>query len=289
MIQEKRFGILGGALVRKAWASTLCAENPELFFTYLPEMRGGVLRSALEAVGERLGDREQAGRLWDELSKKDDWMGGEGEVPDNLVAEMGYLVPAEKLLATMEVGREPMASYAAVAMAYQTHNLAFAEQVGKLPENVAGRYALEALKLSDGSAEALEEKIEFLIEGGHWRELADSAVAAKVKELGGLMDPQELAAWVVTFPARAETTEILHRGVEPFIRHDPEAAWEWIGGIEDATWRDRAFAEYSQQSLHRWKDLSKSRAALDQIQDPEFRAVAEKWRSDWTRNNGLAE
>jgi len=293
MIQAKKFGILESALVRRAWASVLCAGNPDLFFTYLPEMKGAVLRAALESAALAIGNHEQAARLWEQLSKKDDWMGGGAEIPDGLMIQLQYIVPSESLLSAMRDGREPMASLSARTLALREvqrrGNVDFAEQVANVPENVAGAYALEYMKLTQGNRATLMEQFEFLVGGNHWPELADPAAAAKVKEMARLMPSQELAEWVESLPARAETTEMFHRGVEPFIREDPAAAWEWISGMEDGLWRDRAFAEYSQQSLHQWKDLAKSREALDQIADPEFRAVAEQWRANWARNNGVKE
>lgn len=293
MIQAKKFGILESALVRRAWASVLCAGNPDLFFTYLPEMKGAVLRGALEAAASAMKNQEQAARLWEQLSKKDDWMGGGAEIPDGLLTRLQYMIPSERFLSAMHDGREPMASLSARVfaqhMALYGGETGFAEQVAKVPENVAGTYALESMKLTHGSRAALMEQFEFLVGGNHWPELADPAAAAKVKDMARLMPSQELAEWVESLPARAETTEMFHRGVEPYIREDPAAAWEWISGMEDGLWRDRAFAEYSQQSLHQWKDLAKSREALDQIADPEFRAVAEQWRANWARNNGVEE
>lgn len=293
MIQGKKFGILESALVRRAWASVLCAGNPDLFFTYLPEMKGAVLRGALEAAGSAIKSDEQAVLLWEQLSKKDDWMGGSSEIPDGLLIRLQYMIPEESLLSAMHDGREPMASLSARALALRENlnggSVDFAGQVANVPESVAGAYALESMKLTHGNRAKLMERFEFLVGGSHWPELADPAAAAKVKEMARLMPSQELAEWVESLPARAETTSMFHRGVEPFIREDPAAAWDWISGMDDGLWRDRAFAEYSQQSLHQWKDLAKSREALDQIADPEFRAVAEQWRANWARNNGVEE
>lgn len=293
MIQAKKFGILESALVRRAWASVLCAGNPDLFFTYLPEMKGAVLRGSLEAAGSAIKNQEQAVRLWEQLSKKDDWMGGSAEIPEELMVRLQFVMPRETLNSAMRDGREPMASLSARMLAMQVsfdgRRADFATRIEEVPEGLAVKYALESMRLTHGNRGELMEHLEFLVGGNHWPELADPVAAAKVKEMANLMPSQELAEWVESLPARAETTEMFHRGVEPFIREDPAAAWEWISGMEDGLWRDRAFAEYSQQSLHQWKDLAKSREALDQIADPEFRAVAEQWRANWARNNGVKE
>ncbi len=104
--------------------------------------------------------------------------------------------------------------------------------------------------------------------------------------LAAQMGASQLAEWVADLPPRKETTEMFHRGVEPFIRQDRQAAWEWMSGLEDGTWRDRAFAEYSQQALNRFNDPAASRKALDQVQDPAFKASAEGWRKDWEQRTG---
>ncbi len=95
-----------------------------------------------------------------------------------------------------------------------------------------------------------------------------------------------MAEWAVNLPQRAETAEMFHRGVEPFIQQDRAGAWDWISQLETGIWRDRAYAEYSQQSLRRFNDPDQSRQALDQIEDPNFKQTAEKWRKDWEREKG---
>lgn len=74
---------------------------------------------------------------------------------------------------------------------------------------------------------------------------------------------------------------MFHRGVESYIRNTPEQAWQWVQELPAGYWRDRALAEYSQQSLHHHKNPEWSRTAIDQIADPSYRQTVEGWRSDW--------
>jgi hypothetical protein len=45
--------------------------------------------------------------------------------------------------------------------------------------------------------------------------------------------------------------------------------------------KDRAHAEFSQQSLHHHINSEWSRNAIDQIADPSYRQIVEGWRNDW--------
>lgn len=74
---------------------------------------------------------------------------------------------------------------------------------------------------------------------------------------------------------------MFHRGVETYLRNNMDASKEWIAAIPSQEWRDRAYAEYSQQALNAKKDPAASRWALDQIRDAEFKALAETWRKNW--------
>ena len=74
---------------------------------------------------------------------------------------------------------------------------------------------------------------------------------------------------------------MFHRGVETYIRKSPEQAWQWVEELPSGYWKDRALAEFSQQSLHHHKNPEWSRNAIDQIADPSYRQIVEGWRSDW--------
>jgi hypothetical protein len=100
------------------------------------------------------------------------------------------------------------------------------------------------------------------------------------------MDPVKLAEWAGNLPPREETTEMFHRGVEPYIRKSPEEAWSWIEQMDAGYWRDHALAEYSQVNLHVFNDPAKSAAAIAQIRDPAFLETVKGWRASWQKQKG---
>lgn len=111
-------------------------------------------------------------------------------------------------------------------------------------------------------------------------EILHSAIEGEGKAAG-----ESIAQWATTMPVRKETTELFHRSVETYLRDNMQESRAWIGTIEETAWRDRAYAEYSQQALNAHKDPEASRWALDRIQDQKFKAEAEGWRSRWEKRN----
>lgn len=100
------------------------------------------------------------------------------------------------------------------------------------------------------------------------------------------MEPVELDAWAVNLPQCKETAKLFHRGVERYIQEEREAAWDWIAEFDDGMWRDRAYAEFSQQSLNHFNDPEKSEEALNMISDPKLQREAWSWRRGWENKSG---
>jgi hypothetical protein len=97
---------------------------------------------------------------------------------------------------------------------------------------------------------------------------------------------KEVADWATELPVRKETTELFHRSVDHYLRDNMEAARDWLAAIPPGVWRDRAYAEYSQQALNAHNNPEASRWALDQIGDTTFKREAESWRSQWETRTG---
>ena len=293
MIREKQFGTLGSALVRDAWVAALGREQPDLILSYLTEMDGMVFRNALTTLAGKIQGREQAKRLWDKLSGRTDW-------PPEAVALLGSLGNQFALhLSTKDLREKlagtsgPMAETACAALACKLcwwgNDEAVADfraEIDQVPEHLQDRFAYEILTHTYDNKAALTTAFDFLIENEQWELLGRKEAGGQVGRLAAISDPAEMAEWAVNLPQRAETAEMFHRGVEPFIRQDRAGAWDWISQLETGIWRDRAYAEYSQQSLRRFNDPDQSRQALDQIEDPNFKQTAEKWRKDWEREKG---
>jgi hypothetical protein len=290
MIRDEKFGILGGALVRDAWVAALGAKNPELMLSYLPEMDGLVFRNALTTLSNQIESPVQAKHLWDELTKKKNWPPDARELLEQVGINFAHYSSAQELAERTHIATGPLAAVACNALAaklclWDAKTLDLQAEVQKVPEELRGQFAYQILKLS-GDKAAVSDALNQLVESEQWDLLGKPEAGGKVKWLANMIEPAELAEWSANLPERKETSELFHRGIETYIQKDPTSAWAWIGEFEDGMWRDHAYAEYSQQCLRRFKDPAKSREALDQIQDPEFKKTAESWRSSWAKETG---
>jgi hypothetical protein len=126
---------------------------------------------------------------------------------------------------------------------------------------------------------------DLLIAESAWDKLKDRELGSKLHMASMGCNAQLVADWVITIPYREEITPLFHRGIENHIRYNMEASKEWIATIPSQKWRDRAYAEYSQQALNAKNDAAASRWALDQIQDSTFKVEAEGWRMTWEKQN----
>lgn len=127
--------------------------------------------------------------------------------------------------------------------------------------------------------------IDLLIAENAWEKLNDGEVGSILRKASQNGEARHVADWVTNLPYRKESTPVFHRGVETYIGQNMDTSKEWIASIPSPEWRDRAYAEYSQQALNAKKDPAASRWALDQIRDPGFQAEAERWRKDWEKRN----
>lgn len=155
---------------------------------------------------------------------------------------------------------------------------AIADLPTHLKQEVLGA-VLNSRRSSDG--ESITGLVDLLVAESAWEQLNGREVAWMVLKTSNAGDARGVADWVTTLPYRKETTEMFHRGVETYLRNNMDASKEWIAAIPSQEWRDRAYAEYSQQALNAKKDPAASRWALDQIRDAEFKALAETWRKNW--------
>lgn len=291
MIQSKDFGSLGSARVRTVWAAVIAEKDPGLFLTYVPEMEGIALRNAVRAIADHLVDGADVRRFWQAWSENPG-LNLPGEDARDLARRFSYGLSSAELTGPMLSGtgfiRELACDALAMRVAGPEGAAGFGEAIGTVPDDLKDRFAAVMLQQGYGRREVIVPAVEYLVAREQWEVLGGENIGGQIRSLTRNMDPVELAHWVDTLPPRQETAEIFHRGVEPYIQQDREAAWEWMSHLEPGMWRDRAFAEYSQQALHGWRDPEASRAALDQIEDPEFKATAEQWRADWEQQTGGA-
>lgn len=294
MIREKRFGTLGSALIRNAWAQALSAKDPSLLASYLPEMQGTVFKDTLSALSGNVTTPDQARELWKRLSDRTQWEGGDADLLEPVADNLVRFLDAPEIRLLMQESDGPLAAAACSMLArkvmYGNNPPALETALADVPDDLKGRFAFETLKAARWeNSGTVRDAVNQLAAGQQWDYLHKEEVSGVMAWLANTDGPQAVAEWVSSLPARPETTEIFHRGVEPFIRKDRAAAIEWIASIQDPVWRDRGYAEYSQQCLRRFKDPAASREALDQIANPAFKTTAESWRNAWVKETGWKE
>lgn len=288
-----RSGDLGGpasSLLLGSWLKAVAGKDPDLATGYLSELKGLELRNALQAI--RFGNQsgQAAEKIWVSVIGRQDLSTGDRAIIGGVLGTLGQAMSATSLREMTGNPNALQAEAAARALAgriqSQGGSIDYDAEIDSVPAHVRPAMAAAFLANSWGRADCVMKSVEFLTAAGEWELLASGNAASSVSNLARNVDPRELADWVSRLPSREETAEMFHRGVEPFIQKDRDAAWEWMSGLNPGPWRDRAFAEYSQQALNRWNDPQASRTALDQIEDPAFKATAEKWRHDWEERTG---
>ena len=125
-----------------------------------------------------------------------------------------------------------------------------------------------------------------LVDQMAWDKLESGEIVSLLQITARQGKAKELADWATELPVRKETTELFHRTVDPYLRDNMDGAREWLATLPEGTWRDRAYAEYSQQALNAHNNPEASRWALDQIGDTTFKTEAESWRSNWEKRTG---
>lgn len=292
MIQSHSVGVLETSILLDAWSTTLISAEPDAFLGYLREMDQSETLTALEPVWRSGKDSGFHSKILDILARKlADGMSLE-ELDSPFFSNVGKAFTQDQLLE--RISRSPDGAL------FETKILAgcFAETLGgkssgeiaavldSLPSDLRGPLAKSLLTANSMDKELLQTALDTMVASGNWALFVDSETARAMRAIQRTADPVDLAEWSLALPPRQETSEIFHRGVEPYIRKNPEGAWNWIQSMDDGYWKDRALAEYSQINLHVYNDPEKSAAALEQIRDAGFRGRAEGWRKDWERQKG---
>jgi hypothetical protein len=160
----------------------------------------------------------------------------------------------------------------------------FLAEVSQLPESMQIAALTGAMNyVSTDDSAHFTKVLDMMVDAQAWTELEQYDLPDHIKQSAEQGDPALIADWVTKLPVREEFTEAIHRGVEKYVRDNMEDSRTWLAQIEEPVWRDRAYAEYSQQALHAKGDAEASRWALDQIQDATFKKEAEGWRANWEK------
>lgn len=284
LIKSGQFGV-GTGMLRSIWIENVGATKPLLIAGMLNELSWRDRSNAISSIESGMyRNSKQRDQIIAELAK----------YPKDIVA-------TDQLLDFLQVGkiynkaqelREATANLPpriAEAMALQFGNRLyksenFLTEVSQLPENMqiaALTGAMDYSNLVDSAH--FTEVLDMMVNAEAWTELDQFNLPSRMKQSAERGDPALIADWVTKLPVREEFTEAIHRGVEKYVRDNMEESRAWLAQIEEPVWRDRAYAEYSQQALHAKGDAEASRWALDQIQDANFKKEAEAWRSNWEK------
>lgn len=160
-----------------------------------------------------------------------------------------------------------------------------ASEIQAMPKEI-GQEVVWAAFQGQKTAVGVLGTMDLLIGQDAWAKVEQPETIYRLQTISRKGDAEAVADWAITMPVRKETTELFHRSVETYLRDNMDTARDWITAIPPGVWRDRAFAEYSQQALNGHNDPAASRWALGQIGDPEFRKTATGWRSSWEKRTG---
>jgi hypothetical protein len=160
-----------------------------------------------------------------------------------------------------------------------------AGEIQDLPKEL-GQEVLWAAFKGGRNAEGVLGVMDLLIREDAWAKVEQRDTVQQLQRLSRNGGAAAVADWATTLPVRKETSELFYRSVETYLRENMDTSRTWIAGIPTPGWRDRAYAEYSQQALNAHNDAAASRWALDQIGDSAFKGEAESWRSQWEKRTG---
>lgn len=295
IIRSKRFGVASGML-RRVWIENAGLQMPVLLAQRFGELSWRDRKQALESLGDgswelnvkgnRAEIREQ---IWNALVRLPEDVVSDTELRSILGSELG----AGKDIATLKsemlglLDANPrMARIMALALGSRlawNDATDFSAQIQDLPHALRTSAAWSAF--DNFESKLCLEAASVLLECEAWDRFESRQMVDRMRILSWNGQAEQVAEWATSMPVRKETTELFYRCVETYLKENMETSREWIAGIENPDWRDRAYAEYSQQALNSHGDPEASRWALNQIQNPTFKTTAEGWRADWERRN----
>ena len=296
LIQSGKFGV-GASLLRRSWYEAVADKDPLLLIRMHSEVPYSDLQTAITLLRNHRYDVQED---YPEIAKS------LLALPQGLVKDsdiIAFLPPqnfAEISTALKEIddfeSREASLLIHQLASKFRIYKLgeknsealtSLRKQLDGLPDGVQGKFLLNVLTGNDSQNFSGGEVagtgtlavLDLMVEGNDWEELSSANVLNRFKYQTNELPAEEVAAWAVALPERAELAEIFQSGVSNYMSENLESSWDWVQEFPSGLWRDRALAEYSQQVLRNNKDYQSSRRALDAIEDADFRAIAEDWRS----------
>lgn len=292
MIRGRQFGVATG-MVRHVWLEAVGRSNPLFLAERIGDLSWRDREKALAACRMGVGDGtgpHSPHELFAVLSKlpaetisAQDLAGfadlhGDMMDPDQMKAEVLRLAGADERMATVH----------AIALGRQLAG-SEPEVVKRMLQDLPDAARKEALWTAFRNGSLTAAGLEFaglLIEEEAWDKLEQRDTTVRLQMMARNGSAKEVAEWATELPVRKETTELFHRSVDTYLQANLESAREWLATIPPGEWRDRAYAEYSQQALWSHQNVEASRWALDQIASTSFKREAEGWRSQWEQRTG---
>lgn len=292
LIASKQFGVASGML-RHIWMNAVGRKDPLFLAARIGDLSWRDRQDGLNACDMGLENKPTGAmrdaifkilaRLPEDVVTTEQLLSfapteGTGSDPAAMMEELLGLGTGDERLAKVK------AMLLGAALASKSPEEIAAEIQG-LPKAI-GEEALWAAFKGERNAEGVLGTMDLLIGRDAWAKLEQPDTVQQLRRISRNGGAEAVADWAVSLPVRKETTELFHRSVETYLRDNMEDARDWMTAIPPGVWRDRAFAEYSQQALNGHNDPAASRWALDQIGDPAFRKTAGSWRSSWEKRTG---
>lgn len=295
MIRGRQFGIATG-MVRHVWLNAVGNADPLFLAERLGELSWRDRDKAVAAcqAGMIAANDEELSKKMFELFTKLPADVVSSEVLANVVRQRGSAADPEQLVGEIRSlsGENPrMAEALAIQMGSELSDHSVGEirsLMSTLPEGVRDDALWSAMRFGRRGVEQLEIA-RMLMKEGAWDKLEQADMVRSVQDIARQSDSKAVADWANELPVRAETTELYHRSVEFYLRDHMEDSREWIASLPAGEWRDRAYAEYSQQALNSHNDSDASRWALERIGNKTFQAEAKGWRTQWETRTGWKE
>lgn len=296
LIKSKRFGIATGML-RRVWIQSAGEKDPLFLASHIGELSWRDTQQALDACqvdvegSGKSGTRDAVFKILARLPE--DVVSTEQLLtfvtpPDGTVMDPAAM--KEEIL-SLGSGDERLAKAKAMLLGLAISSKSsreIADEIQSMPKAIGDEVLWAAFK-GGNNRETTLGTMDLLIEDGAWSKVEQKDTVNQLQGIARNGGAEAVADWALTMPVRKETTELFHRSVEMYLRDNMDDARDWMTAIPPGVWRDRAFAEYSQQALNAHKDPAASRWALDQIADPAFKNEATSWRSQWEKRSGWKE
>ncbi|WP_367873953.1 hypothetical protein [Luteolibacter sp. Populi] len=286
LIGSGKFGV-GAQLLRTQWIQAVAPKHGMLVASMLPELPPSNREAAIMLATRRAGGGEKLTRIIEQIAgfppgpETEEWL----RLATKAIPDGGDPVELRgRWLGVAEGAKREVAIQTWAASLRQADEAKLAVEWAGIPEAERGEAAKAVLQQLYPDSRGLLPAMNVAMASGEWQLIAKQGPEwLREHEIA----PQQLAEWGMTLPERAETVELFHRSVDRYIGEDLPRAREWIAEMPEGDWRrDRALAEYSQQSLWKHGNAEESQWALEQIGNPELRKNAEGWRGDWAAARG---